>query len=157
MARGARPTPTGFDRDFLSQRIKELDLRSVDAEDNGLHWGYVTSLRNGDLTCPGAKMLPALAAFVQVTPRELYAVTDEAVTVCHLRHFRGWTMNEAAKARGWPYTAYKGFEMGNPLTKEMSTSASWAKTAKLFGVPEHAMRRAWEASRKLLNGEPAGS
>lgn len=148
MARGARPTPTGFDQALLDRRVKELGLRSVDAVAVGLHWGYVTSLRKGHLACPGAKMVPALAGFVDVTPRELYAISDEEVTVCHLRHFRGWSMSEAAAARKWSYTAYRSFEWGDPLPKDMSTSASWSKTAKAFGVAEEEMRRAWEASHK---------
>ena len=147
--RGARPTPTGFDHGLLDRRVTELGLRSVDAVAAGLHWGYVTSLRKGDLPCPGAKMLPDVAAFVKLSPRELYAITDEDVTVCHLRHFRGWAMGEAAAARGWKYGAYKGFEAGEPLSKDMSTAAAWAKTAKVFKVSPDEMRRAWEASRRL--------
>lgn len=156
MGRGARPTPIGFDHDRLDRRVAELALRSVDASGAGLHWGYVTSLRRGGLACPGAKMLPALAEFVKLSPRELYAIPDEDVTVCHLRHFRGWSMGEAASKRGWAYGAYKGFEAGEPLPKEMSTAAAWAKTAKLFDVSADEMRRAWEASQRLTSA-PAPS
>jgi len=149
MARGARPTPTGFDHALLDRRVQELGLRSVDAVKAGLHWGYVTSLREKSLDCPGAKMLPLVAQFVELPPRELYAITDAQVTVCHLRHFRGWSMKEAAVARNWTYSAYKGFEWGEPLPKEMSTVASWSKTAKAFQVTEEQMRRAWEASHRM--------
>ncbi|MFD8335663.1 hypothetical protein ACFV42_23830 [Streptomyces solisilvae] len=102
-------------------------------------------------------MLPALAAFIGLEPRDLYAVEDSELTVCHLRHFRGWGMSDAAQARKWTYTAYKGFEAGEPLPKEMSTSASWAKTARVFGVKEEEMRRAWEASHRLMTGPVPGT
>ncbi|AEM88931.1 hypothetical protein [Streptomyces violaceusniger] len=149
MARGSRPTPRGFNHGLLDRRVTELGLRSVDAVAAGLHWGYVTSLRRGDLECPGAKMLPDLAAFVKVLPRDLYAITEEEVTVCHLRHFRGWSMNDAAAERGWTYAAYKGFEAGEPLPKDMSTAGAWSKTARVFGVSTEEMRRAWETSHRL--------
>jgi hypothetical protein len=149
MARGARPVPTGFDHALVDRRVKELSLRSVDAVAAGLHWGYLTSLRAAELECPGAKMLPSVARFLQVAPRDLFSIADVEVTVCHLRHFQGWSMNEAAGARGWTYSAYKGFEGGDPLPKEQSTAAAWSKTAKVFQVSPDAMRSAWEASNRL--------
>ncbi|MEW1679401.1 hypothetical protein AB0O47_40045 [Streptomyces noursei] len=156
MGRGERPAPTGFDRALLDRRLTELGRRSIDAVARGLHWGYVTSVRNGTLGHPGAKMLPALAAFAEMEPRELFTVTDAELTVCHLRHFRGLSMQETAAAREWSYVAYKAFELGEPLPKRMSTSAAWSRTAKVFEVPEQRMRQAWEASHRAAAGAGVG-
>jgi hypothetical protein len=155
MARGERPEPPGFDHKLFDRRIVELSLRSTDAVAQGLHWGYLTSIREGLIQTPGAKKLPALAAFVALEPRELYPIEDDEVTVAHLRHFVGMTVSEAAVARGWSYTSYKGFEQGMPLTKDMSTAQSWRKTAQLFEVPEKQVREAWENSGRLAAGRAA--
>ena len=139
-------SPALMRRHRLQQR-EPMSFRDLEACGE-LAAGQASKVESGQVR-PRPQTVVKIARGLGVTPRDLFDVADDEVTLVHLRVWAGLPLDQAADVLAWPRYSLDRMEQGHTPWQPHSSRRSWRKLAELYRVEEHVARAAWRNGNRL--------